>query len=92
MFIGRSIYNLFYPENPVSPETLPKVIKKLEKIYGEYTLARILKCKIGMLKRAKENKGLLTLEQLSLINLMLKIEELIAKEKNDNVEENSKKQ
>lgn len=63
----------------------------LEKIYGQYLLARILKCRIGMLKRIKENKGMLTLGQMSKINFLLKIEELIAKDKTANAGKNSKK-
>jgi hypothetical protein len=89
--IRKSIYNLLYPENTVCFNTLPTVIKTLEKVYGQYLLARILKCRIGMLKRIKENKGMLTVEQISMLNFMLKIEELITKDKTANAEKNPKR-
>lgn len=73
-----NILDRFYPEKPFKPERSVEIIKTLNRIYGEYLLSKILKCKTGMIRRALDGRPVFTSRQISIINLLLLIEEQIA--------------
>lgn len=73
-----TVFDRLYPKEPFKPGKATEIVRKLARIYGEYLLARILKCKVGMIRRALNGRPIFTSKQISIINFLLLIEEQIA--------------
>jgi len=85
MKYSYNILSKFNPTTPYKPRNAKKVMQQLVTVYGEYLLARILKCKIGMIRRALKGSPLFSDTQVSKINFLIMLEEQVAKTSQNSV-------